>query len=111
MKKIFLHLLFSLAFFNAYSQQISPDITTELCPGVNITFTVTIAAQSIQSVQPLAFNVNPIVVQQPYNVSSNNGYITFNFIGKFSDDNNKQTFRVLYTNSSSQAKNLVLQEF
>lgn len=93
-----------MAFFNAYTQQISPAITTELCPGVNITFTVTIAAQSIERVQAWALNVNPIVVQQPYNVSFNNGYITFNFIGKFSDNNNKQTFRVFYTNSSSQSE-------
>lgn len=88
----------------AQTPTINPVQTTEVCPGVNITFTVTIpAAQSIQSVQPWALNVNPVVIQQPFNVTSSGGNITFNFIGRFSDYNNKQTFRVFYTNSSGVA--------
>ena len=103
MRKIILVLLGSTIFISANSQQITPVQTTEVCPGVNITFTVTIPAQSIQSVQPWAINVNPIVVQQPFNVSTSGGNITFNFIGRFSDYNNKQTFRVFYTNLSGVA--------
>ena len=92
-----------MGLFTAYSQQIIPAQTTEQCPGVNITCTVTIAAQSIQNVLPKALNVNPTVVQQPFNVSSSGGNITFSFVGSFADYNNKQTFTVYYTNSSSQA--------
>lgn len=93
---------------NAYSQQITPLQTTEQCPGVNITFTVTIAGQSVQSVQPKALNVNPTVVQQPFNISVSGGNVTFSFVGRFADNNNKQTFTVFYTNASNQA---VTQDF
>lgn len=98
-------LLFVLTLIaKAQTPTINPVQTTEVCPGVNITFTVTIpAAQSIQSVQPWALNVNPVVVQQPFNITSSGGNITFSFTGRFSDYNNKQTFRIFYTNSSGVA--------
>jgi len=104
MKKLFFLLIVSVfCFFKLTAQTITPSQTTEQCPGTNITFTVTIAAQSIQSVQPKALNVNPTVVQQPFNLSTSGGNITFNFVGRFSDYNNKQTFTVYYTNASNQA--------
>jgi hypothetical protein len=37
-------------YLNLQAQTISPSLSSEQCPGTNITFTVTIAAQSIQSV-------------------------------------------------------------
>lgn len=85
------------------SQTITPVQSTEQCPGVNITFTVTIAANSIQSIQSKALNVNPTVVQQPFNITTNGANKTFNFVGKFADYNNKQTFTVYYTNTSGVA--------
>jgi hypothetical protein len=104
MKNIFLSMLiFSISILKIYSQSISPLESSEQCPGINITFTVTIAAQSVQSVQPKALNVNPTVIQQPFNISSSGGNVTFNFVGRFADYNNKQTFTVYYTNSNSQS--------
>lgn len=104
MKHITLFLLFGFTIGNVYAQTVTPLRSTEQCPGVNITITVTIAAKSIQDVQPKALNANPIVVQQPFNLSSSGGSITFSFIGQFTDNNNNQTFAVFYTNSSNENK-------
>jgi len=87
----------------SFSQVISPLLSNEQCPETNITFTVTIAAKSIQSVTPKALNVAPLVVQQPFNSSVNGANITFSFVGRFADYNNKQTFTVNYTNASDVA--------
>lgn len=87
-----------------FAQDILPSRSGDYCPGVNITFTVTLpGAQSVQSVTAEAVNVNPLVVQQPYNISVNSTGITFNFVGRFTDNNNKQTFRVRYTSQSRQS--------
>ncbi len=103
MKKLSLLFFLFLSFqFSAYTQSITPSITDEVCVGNNITFSVTIGANSIQSVQPAALNVNPVVVQQPFNLSANGANITFNFIGRFTDNNNKQTFKIVYTNNAGQ---------
>ncbi|MCB0741862.1 MAG: hypothetical protein KDB92_12630, partial [Chitinophagaceae bacterium] len=93
-------MLTSILFATAHSQNITPLQNSEQCPGINILFTVTLPAQSIQNIQPWPINVNPIVVQQPYNFIYNGNSITFNFIGKFSDNNNNQTFRFFYTDQS-----------
>lgn len=82
------------------AQIVSPDRNGEYCPNTSITITVTIAGQSVQSVSPKALSVPPIVVQQPFNSSVNGGNITFSFVGRFVDNNNKQTFQVNYTNGS-----------
>lgn len=104
MKKIFLlSLILTTKIINLFSQTITPVQSTEQCPNANITFTVTIVANSIQSVQPKALNVNPTVVQQPFNIITSGANKTFNFIGKFADYNNKQTFTVYYTNANNQA--------
>jgi hypothetical protein len=102
MKQIFLVLSVTLIALLSNAQVISPDRSGEYCPGVNITFTVTIAGQSVQSVTPKALNVPPTVVQQPINISVSGGNLTFSFVGRFADYNNKQTFTVNYTNSSGQ---------
>jgi hypothetical protein len=87
-----------------FAQDVLPSRSGDYCPGVNITFTVTLpGAQSVQSVTAEAVNVNPLVVQQPYNISVNSTGITFNFVGRFTDNNNKQTFRVRYTSQSRQS--------
>lgn len=101
MKKILLIMLIGLnIIIKSYAQTITPAQTTEQCPEVNITFTVTIAAQSITSVAGKALNVTPVVVQQPFNVSYSGSNITFSFVGKFIDNNNKQTFTVYYTDGN-----------
>lgn len=89
-----LYLLFVLVFVSLFTnaQSISPGQNNEFCPGVNTTFTVTIAGQSVQNVTAKALNVAPVVVQQPFNVSVSGGNITFSFIGRFVDNNNKQTY-------------------
>lgn len=98
MKQIFIFLSVTLIALLSNAQVISPDRSGEYCPGVNITFTVTIAGQSVQSVTPKALNVPPTVVQQPFNISVSGGNVTFSFVGRFADYNNKQTFTVNYTN-------------
>lgn len=103
MKHINLFLSLILITLLSKAQVISPDRIGEYCPGVNITFTVTIAGQSVQSITPKALNVPPTVVQQPFNISMSGGNVTFSFVGRFADNNNKQTFTVNYTNSSGQA--------
>jgi hypothetical protein len=47
-------------------------------------------------------NIAPSVSQQPFNISISGGTVTFSFVGRFFDANNKQTFTVNYTNSSGQ---------
>ncbi len=104
MKKYIILWLFTLlSTVKSFSQSIYPVESTEVCPGVDITFTVSIYAQSIQNVIPWALNVNPAVVQPAYNISSNGTEITFNFVGRFSDNNNKQSFRVNYISLSGQS--------
>lgn len=101
MKKLSILFIIAYSFCsNLNAQTITPALSSEQCPGTNITFTVTIAAQSIQSVQPKALNVNPTVVSQPVIISNIGGNITFTFVGRFADYNNKQTFTVYYKNSS-----------
>jgi len=90
MKNIFIIvLILCTSYIKLFSQgTISPLQTSEQCPGVNITFIVTIPGQSVQSVQPKALNINPTVIQQPFNISVGGGNVTFNFVGRFSDFNN-----------------------
>lgn len=46
-------------------------------------------------------NISPTVVKAPYNATSTNGVITFNFDGRFEDYNNKQTFTLYYKNNAN----------
>ncbi len=67
MKKIILiSILLFTTILSSFSQTISPLETTEQCPGVNITFSVSIVAKSIQSVYGTALNISPDIVQQPF---------------------------------------------
>lgn len=103
MKKLLLLLLILVTSLgNLCAQTISPVQSTEVCPGVNMTFTVTIAANSIIGVSPKALNANPTVVQGPHNFSTSGSNIVFDFVGKFTDDNNKQTFMITYVNTAGQ---------
>ncbi len=67
-------------------------------PDSGNSFTVTIPGTQAITVA-WALNVAPILTQGTYNSSTVAGNTTFNFKGKFSDYNNKQTFRVYYNNA------------
>ncbi len=97
MKKLLLFVVcLSLSFF-IKAQTISPVESTEFCPLVNITFTVTVPGTN-----PILIpsTNNPIISQSPYNSSTNNGITTFNFVGRFRDENIVQKFAVTYNNSN-----------
>lgn len=98
MKNLFFTLLLCFSIGSGFSQTITPSETSEQCPGVNITFTVTIAANNINAVQ--GGLGSPTVVQQPFNTSSSGGNITFSFVGKFADWNQNQIFKVTYTHNN-----------
>lgn len=102
MQRLILLLLCSFPFL-LKAQDITPARSGEYCPGTNITFTVTIPGQSVQNVSAKALNVPPVVVQQPFNISVSGGILTFSFVGRFTDNNNKQTFLITYTNQAGQS--------
>ncbi|SDX11201.1 Por secretion system C-terminal sorting domain-containing protein [Hydrobacter penzbergensis] len=97
--KILLTTLLWLTVMQIRSQSIVPNQTSEVCPGVDIVFTVTIPG-TLPSVSSKALNVNPVLIQGPSNVTTSGGSTTFNFTGRFADFNNKQTFTVNYTDGS-----------
>ncbi|MEZ5029762.1 MAG: hypothetical protein R2765_13375, partial [Ferruginibacter sp.] len=101
MKKHCLFLVIIFLQINAFSQTISPSKTDELCPGTNITFSVSMAASKITSVTPKALNIPPTVIQQPFNITYIGNNATFNFIGKFADYNDLQTFTVNYIDANN----------
>ncbi len=94
-------LLFSFALL-ANSQTIAPLQSAEFCPGLDITFTVT-----IQGTNPVvsSYTNTPVLVQGAYDISSSGGNTTFKFKGKFRDVNIRQGFRVNYKNSTNQSVN------
>lgn len=96
MRKIFLLICIKMLLLTiAHSQNITPSQTLEQCPGVDITFTVSIAAQSIHAVHPKPLST---VVGLPFNISPSGDNITFSFIGRFGDNNSEQGFTVHYIN-------------
>lgn len=110
LRKIFT-LFISLALITqVFSQSISPDPNSPVCPGTTTTFTVTIpydGTQTIQYVQGFArvITTNGVTLNtRPANVISPVANITypspttlrFTFTGSFLDDNTPQSFRVEY---------------
>lgn len=83
---------------NVISQSISPSEVSEFCPGIDITFTVTIPGTNPNVV---SWTNGPTIIQQAYNISSSGGITTFNFKGNFRDVNIMQVFRVNYKDASS----------
>lgn len=98
-QKYLLTIIYCTTFVMVKSQSISPSESTELCPGVEITFTVTVPG-TLTSIAGAAVTVAPTVTLNPYNISSSGGNTTFNFNGRFADYNNNQTFRVVYSTGS-----------
>lgn len=101
-QKIILATISLVFLFQAKSQTITPNQSTEVCPLVDYTFTASVTGTnpSIDN-----FYSTAILVQQVYNVSTttSNGVTTttFNFKGRFNDVNTKQYFRLKYTNSAN----------
>jgi PKD-like domain/Secretion system C-terminal sorting domain len=91
MKKlsILLSFLTLIKFISVAQITISPLQSAEYCPNTNIAFSVSGIPGTVNNVTGYLSNAQVISVS-----SFGNGYI--NFIGKFGDQNSKQTFRVLY---------------
>lgn len=88
--------------FCAKAQSISPNVTTEFCPLVNITFTVTlprIADNTTPTV--VSFTNTPVVVSGVSNLTNTQTQTTFTFVGRFRDVNINQVFRVTYVTSTN----------
>lgn len=94
MKQILISCLCIFEFGIGNAQTISPSQNNEYCPNVEYTFTVTIP-KSYQSM--IGINGCYVTQQPSYPIGS-----TFTFKGKFGDSNQKQTFRIVYTDNSSQ---------
>ncbi|MHB1177295.1 MAG: T9SS type A sorting domain-containing protein [Daejeonella sp.] len=92
MRHFYLLVFFSLILEFANSQTISPAFTDEYCPNTEYTFTATIPKtyQSMIGVSGAA------VTQLPTSPVGN----TFTFKGKFGDVNQKQAFRVYYSDNT-----------
>lgn len=102
MKKIIILLLIAITTNNfLYSQKsISPNEGTEFCPLVNTTFTVTIPLIKSGSTVTLSTIGTPNIITGVTGLTSA-ANTTFTFVGRFSDDNNTQSFRVDFTKSDN----------
>lgn len=112
MKKIILLLSIALATItNSIGQSISPNESTEFCPLVNQTFTVTIPLIKSGTGIILTTIGTPTIVTGVTGITSSGGNTTFTFVGRFSDDNNTQSFRVDYTRNSTNNGDLAIFNF
>ena len=85
-----------------FSQKsIMPNENTDFCPLVNTTFTITIPLIKPNSTVTLSAIGTPTIITGVTGLSSNATSTTFTFIGRFSDDNNTQSFRVDFTKSDN----------
>ena len=93
MKQIISFLICSFTILVVNAQTISPLQSNEFCPGTEYTFTVTIP----KTYSSMIGEGGCFVTQSPtFPVGS-----TFTFKGKFGDANQKQTFRIYYTDGSN----------
>ncbi|HYF31079.1 MAG TPA: hypothetical protein VD993_08170 [Chitinophagaceae bacterium] len=90
---------------HAGAQSISPGVNDEHCPATNITFSVTLpnthATNPLPNVIGWANLIGGIVVSNAANVQTISGTTTFTFVGRFSDNNSRQSFRVYYRNPAN----------
>jgi hypothetical protein len=93
MKQLLLIALACVVVFTANSKTISPRQSTEFCPNIEYTFTATIPKpyQSMIGIGGCFVTQSP---QPPVGT-------TFTFKGKFGDANQKQTFKIYYTDGTS----------
>lgn len=97
-KKLLITAVLIISSLCAFSQSISPDISTQFCPNTNITFTVTLPKiQNNTSVNVASWTGTPTVISGAQNISSTQTNTTFTFVGRFRDVNIKQEFKVEYT--------------
>lgn len=103
MKKIILLLNIALATItNSFGQSIiSPIESSEFCPLVNTTFTVTIPLIKAGTGVTLTAIGTPTIVTGVTGLTSSGANTTFTFVGRFSDDNNTQSFRIDFTRSNN----------
>ena len=92
--KCLIHVVFFCAVINTgYAQTISPAQTGEFCPNIEYTFTASIP-KTYQSMIGIG---SAVVIQPPASPVGS----SFTFKGRFSDANQKQSFRVNYTDGTS----------
>lgn len=92
MRQTFTFLFFILTgFLSSTAQTITPSTTSEYCPGTDITFTVTVPGKS-----PNVLGVGGALVMSINISHSDDDPNTFTFIGRFTDVNVTQIFRVTY---------------
>lgn len=102
MKKIILLLSIALATItNLIGQSINPIESTEFCPLVNTTFTVTLPLIKSGSGVTLTAIGTSTIVTGVTGLTSSGANTTFTFVGRFSDDNNTQSFKVEYVKSNN----------
>ena len=110
--KIFLILSLSMIFTNIAlfcQKSISPNVNTEFCPLVNQTFTVTIPLIKSGTDVTLSVIGTPTIVTGVTSLSSSGSVTTFTFVGRFSDDNNIQSFRADFTKADNTADNYLME--
>ena len=93
MKHILLFIYFSISLATAKSQNLNPVETNEYCPNIEYTFTASLP-------KPFSSMIGEggcYVTQNPSGIGSTS--ITFK--GKFGDANQKQIFRIYYSDNSS----------
>jgi hypothetical protein len=94
MKKIVSIILFGFAVLAVKAQPtITPSLDNEYCPGVEYTFTVTIPKPYLSMI-----GMGGCYITQPPQLPAGT---TFTFKGKFDDANQKQTFKINYTDGIS----------
>ncbi|HZK70794.1 MAG TPA: T9SS type A sorting domain-containing protein [Clostridia bacterium] len=93
MKQIISFIICSFTILFANAQTISPVQTTEFCPSTEYTFTVSIP----KTYSSMIGEGGSFITQSPtFPVGS-----TFTFKGKFGDANQKQIFRIYYTDGTN----------
>ena len=96
-KKILLLLVAASSFCTTFSQTISPVESTEFCPLVDMTFTVTLPRIADNTTPTVASWTNtPILVSGVSNLVNTATQTSFTFVGRFRDVNINQVFRVTY---------------
>jgi hypothetical protein len=90
-------------------KSISPNVNTEFCPLVNQTFTVTIPLIKSGTNVTLSVIGSPTIVTGVTGLTSSVSNTTFTFVGRFSDDNNTQSFKVDYIKSNNTADNYIVE--
>ena len=87
---------------STFAQSISPAVTAEFCPNVNITFSVTLPRIADNSTPNVASWTNtPILVSGVSNLVNTSTQTTFTFVGNFRDVNINQVFRVTYVTTTN----------